>query len=72
MRSSYTYRHHIFTLFSIYSGHFTLKGYYGIKPQYTYHPPDVEARKDPAIKTEISVSHATKETLNVLVLNIIV
>jgi hypothetical protein len=35
-------------------------------------PPDVEARKDPAIKTEISVRHATKETLNALVLNFIV
>ena len=50
----------------------TLIGCYGISPQYTYHPPDAEARKDPAIKTEISVRHATKETLNVLVLNFIV
>jgi hypothetical protein len=58
--------------FWIYSRYFTLKGYNGIKPHYTHHPPDLEARNDPAIKTGISVRHVTKETLNVLILNFIV
>jgi hypothetical protein len=58
--------------FYIYYGHFTLIGYYGISPQYTYHPTNLEARNEVTFKAGISVRDVTKETLNVLILNFIV
>jgi hypothetical protein len=50
----------------------TLIGCYGISPQYTYHPTNLEARNELTFKIGISVRHETKETLNVLILSFIV
>jgi hypothetical protein len=50
----------------------TLIGCYGISPQYTYHPTNLEVRNELTFKPGISVRDVTKETLNVLILNFIV